>query len=232
MPSPAKRGRYCNIWSRCIICQKITSENLAQRQDELYRRLVQAFGSLENVAPTHVKYHKTCVRSYTSKRNLKPSLQAKLLRKKYRNRSEKTQTRSNCVFCKEKTFKKERKLHCVSSSDRKQMILMTSTHFMDNEMIYLISNESFVNNALYHSECITKYLLGEKEQKGENIDSTFDHNEAFQKLLESITDGLFVHKRVYSMSYLLERFRSFLPPRNCFKVHNKGNNKITELRTI
>jgi hypothetical protein len=111
-------------------------------------------------------------------------------------------------------------------------ILKTATHFMDSEMIYLISNENFVNNALYHSTCITKYLQREKEQKGENIDSTFDHNEAFQKLLESITDGLFVHKRVYSMSYLLERFRSFLPPRNCFKVHNKGNNKITELRAI
>ena len=76
----------CNIWSRCIICQKITSENLAsstekgipsflnavaQRQDELYRRLVQEFGSLENVAPSHIKYHKKCVRSYTSKQNLK-----------------------------------------------------------------------------------------------------------------------------------------------------------------
>jgi hypothetical protein len=33
-----------------------------------------------------------------------------------------------------------------------------------------------------------------------------------QKLLDSITDGLFVHKRVYSISYLLETFRSFLPP--------------------
>ena len=84
---------------------------------------------------------------------------------------------------------------------------------MDNEIINVISNKCFVNNALYHSACITKYmyLLREKERKYENIDSTFDQNEVFQKLLESITDVLFVHKRVYSMSYLLERFFIFPP---------------------
>jgi hypothetical protein len=44
------------------------------------------------------------------------------------------------VLCKKKTYRKEHKLHCVSSSYRKQNILKTATHFMDNEMIYLISN--------------------------------------------------------------------------------------------
>jgi hypothetical protein len=98
LPSPAKRGRYCNIWSRCIICQKITSENLAsstekgipsfpnavaQRQDELYRRLVQEFGSLENVAPNHIKYHKNVSDLIPVIKIWRPSLQAKLLRKTY-----------------------------------------------------------------------------------------------------------------------------------------------------
>ena len=145
VPSLAKRCRYCNIWSRCIICQKITLENLAsstekgipsflnavaQRQAELCRRLVQEFGSLENVVPSHIKYHKKCVRSYTSKQNLKTFAASKIAEQEVPvtkcDRSEKTQTHSKkaddidwscCVFSKKKTFKKERKLHCVSSYD-------------------------------------------------------------------------------------------------------------------
>ena len=69
-----KKGRSSIIWQRCIICQVNTAESLTipaeQRKDEVYRRLVSEFTSIQNAPFQNFKNHKTCYRSFTSKQNL------------------------------------------------------------------------------------------------------------------------------------------------------------------
>ena len=50
---------------------------------------------------------------------------------------------------------------------RVQSLFETATKHPDNEMLFQIADKDFTSNALYHSGCIKKYLLREKEIKAE-----------------------------------------------------------------
>ena len=60
---------------------------------------------------------------------------------------------SQCIFCKQKSYKKDRNLKRVESKDRVK-------NKSDFDMVSLIQSvDNFVENALYHSSCIANDLL-------------------------------------------------------------------------
>ena len=96
---------------------------------------------------------------------------------------------SQCIFCKQKSYKKDRNLKRVESKDRVKNILHAANNKSDFDMVSLIQLvDNFVENALYH-------------------------------LLNMKSDTVPVEKESEHAS----AFRQFI---------DKGNNKITELRTI
>ena len=51
-------------------------------------------------------------------------------------------------------------MHKVSSENRTQSIKRVADwQISDSEMIFKVTSEDFAENALYHSACITRYLL-------------------------------------------------------------------------
>ena len=60
-------------------------------------------------------------------------------------------------------------MHKVSSDERIQSIIHTATLTSDNEMLYQISCADFSEKAVYHSACITKYLLQNIKLEDEEI---------------------------------------------------------------
>ena len=59
---------------------------------------------------------------------------------------------SQCIFCKQKKYKKDRNLKRVESKDRVKKILHAANNKSDFDMVSLIQSVyNFLENALYHS---------------------------------------------------------------------------------
>jgi hypothetical protein len=63
----------------------------------------------------------------------------------------------------------------------------------------------------YHTSCIANYLLNMKSDTVP-VEKETEHVSAFQQFIDSIRDDLFVNKKAFSMSFLLDKLCSFLPP--------------------
>ena len=118
---------------------------------------------------------------------------------------------SNCIFCKNKSYKKDKKLHKIESEDRMKNILETARCKSDSAMEYLVSHEYFCDSARYHSACFTKYLLKTHTDNVKEETESSVHDLAFQKLISEIDTELMLNKKAFSMTNLLEIFRNFLP---------------------
>jgi hypothetical protein len=70
-----------------------------------------------------------------------------------------TENREVCFLCEKKTFRKDRKLHKIESSDRLNNLRESAVGQNDQRMIQIMDENAFTENAVYHSPCITKYLL-------------------------------------------------------------------------
>ena len=64
-----------------------------------------------------------------------------------------------CFLCEKKTFKKDRKLKKIESNDRRNNLRESAVFKNDQRIIKILDSEEFIDNAVYHSGCITKYLL-------------------------------------------------------------------------
>jgi hypothetical protein len=65
-----------------------------------------------------------------------------------------------CFLCEKKTFKKDRKLKKkIESNDRRNNLRESAVLKNDQRIIKILDSEEFIDNAVYHSVCITKYLL-------------------------------------------------------------------------
>ena len=71
-----------------------------------------------------------------------------------------------CIICKLKAFKHDRKMHKVSSENRTRSIKRVAEQISDSQMIFKVTSEDFAENALYHSACITRYLLSQNRDRG------------------------------------------------------------------
>ena len=64
-----------------------------------------------------------------------------------------------CFLFEKKTFKKDRKLKKIESNDRRNNLRESAVLKNDQRIIKILDSEEFIDNAVYHSGCITKYLL-------------------------------------------------------------------------
>ena len=95
-------------------------------------------------------------------------------------------------------------MHKVSSENRTQSIKRVAEQISDSEMIFK------VENALYHSACITRYLLRNIKTEIEEPPMS-EHENAFDQFVSTIQEDLLIHKKVFYLNHLLEKFVPFLP---------------------
>ena len=139
--------------------------------------------TVENAPFGNTKYHKSCCKAYVSKQNLSPCSNFKSTRLTSASCNQNpssnednftivTRSRASeidwtyCIFCIHKAFKHDRKMHKVSSENRTQSIKRVAEQISDSEMIFKVTSEDFAENALYHSACITRYLLSQNRDRG------------------------------------------------------------------
>jgi hypothetical protein len=75
----------------------------------------------------------------------------------------------------------------------------------DGEIIYRITNDGFAENAVYHTTCITNYLFKRIKDDSEDY-LTSEHNNLFQSFISTIKDDLLTHKKLFTLTQLLEHF--------------------------
>ena len=78
-------------------------------------------------------------------------------------------------------------------------------------MMKIIENYGFIERAVYHNGCVANYLLKLKPEKTSKNNDESVHDIVFSSLVTSIHDDLFLHKKAFLISHLLDKYRSFLP---------------------
>ncbi|CAG2187720.1 unnamed protein product [Mytilus edulis] len=155
--SQAKIRRMSNQWNLCIICQVSTVEKLSSlstkgqqtlldavntRKDDVFRRLHDEYSSLTDVDIERLCYHKSCYKSYTSRVNLEKFVMPDVNNLKDTSNanqpccSHPVQTRSmftpfdwtTCIFCKHKSYKRDKNLRHLESDERLQKISELADH--------------------------------------------------------------------------------------------------------
>ena len=188
----------------------------------VFFRVVHSVSDIDNLRSddTSMLYHRSCYKTYTSRRNCgffkvesagsdhKPDTsQVPLLNKQTDDTSTDI---ALCIFCGKQIFKKERKLNKIKTAERLQNVKDAAEGQNDYKMSGLLSNATFIDKAVYHSGCITKYLLTRTPGKSEPYNSEFrrfdnEHYMAFQSLVSDIHEDLFVRKRAFTMTQLHHR---------------------------
>ncbi|CAC5369231.1 unnamed protein product [Mytilus coruscus] len=74
------------------------------------------------------------------------------------------------------------------------------------------ASEEFKTKGLYHRACIANYLLNspKKDKLIDELDIS-EHDKAFRCLVSDMNEDLLHHKKAFLMSFLLEKFCTFLP---------------------
>lgn len=121
-----------------------------------------------------------------------------------------------CIFCRKQAFKKDRKLHKIKTAEPLQNVKDAAEGQNDYNMCGLLSNATFIDKAVYHSGCITTYLLIRTPGKSEPYNSEsrrFDneHYVAFQSLVSDIHEDLFIRNRAFTMTQLHHIYYGYLP---------------------
>ncbi len=75
----------------------------------------------------------------------------------------------------------------------------------DGEMANRIINDGFAENAIYHTTCMTNYLLKRIKDDSEDY-LTSEHDNLFQSFISTIKDDLLTHKEIFTLTQLLELF--------------------------
>jgi hypothetical protein len=60
-----------------------------------------------------------------------------------------------CFLCEKKTFKKDRKLKKIESTDHRNNLRESAVFKNDQRIIKRLDSKEFIDNAVYHSGCIT-----------------------------------------------------------------------------
>ena len=78
-------------------------------------------------------------------------------------------------------------------------------------MLIKINHDSFKGQAFYHNQCMTKYLVGVKQESEVNDNSSSDIEAAFSQLVNDISEDLLKSKKAFLLSSLLDKMFSYLP---------------------
>jgi hypothetical protein len=95
----------------------------------------------------------------------------------------------------------------------------------DGEMVYIITNDGLAENAVYHANCMTNYLL--KRIKDDSEDYLTSQNDIlFQSFFSTIKDDLLTHKKIFTLTQLLELFfQNFCPLTERKVAHHTDYNR-------
>jgi hypothetical protein len=63
-------------------------------------------------------------------------------------------------------------------------ISTAANYYGDSTMLFKISHDSFKEQAFYHNQCMTKYLVGVKQESEVNDNSSSDIEAAFLQLVK------------------------------------------------
>ena len=99
----------------------------------------------------------------------------------------------------------------MESRDRVKKIAKCAEESNDLSMMKIIESDGFIERAVYHNGCVANYLLKLKLEKTSKYNDESVHDIAFSSLVSSIHDDLFLHKKAFLISHLLDKYRSFLP---------------------
>ena len=97
------------------------------------------------------------------------------------------------MFCQCKTCNRDKILHKLTSHERTKRLLNMATLIGDGEMVDIITNDGFAENAVYHATCMTHYLLKRIKDDGEDY-LTSEHDNLFQSFISTVKDDLLTHK--------------------------------------
>lgn len=257
--STPKRPRLSTDWNKCIICQVETKERLvnstskgtstlqaaaSKRQDIVYTRIEREEANLSGV-----KYHKSCISSYTSKTNLsalsksdETACEAKPTTSRVRRSLDTTTDWKKCIVC-QKVSKKV-SLHKIETNARETSLRISAEQRSDDVMIRRITGEDLIAlEAVYHNKCMASYVskhhisrqakesLSKTEYESDDEDDyeecrsdekKAEYAEAFKCLVKHIQEDL-LRGKVFEMSSLLEIFMSYLQDKKtdkCIYTHH------------
>lgn len=242
----SKRKRLSVDRARCIICQEnIKHDKLSTatdsgvhtliqaarvRNDDTYERLTELLGDLNKVERPYcnsVFYHRKCVASYTSKRNLAfvsalnqiPMPGSSCMSDVFETQSTNKFGRVQfdwlcCIICKQKSYKRDSKLHRIETFERDEQLKHAAEACNDEELLLRIRGEDLIaREALYHNTCIKQYLRNAPSDYSKHVHIPIPscHDAAFNELLTEIHNDIFTKHQVFLMSDLLSRFQAKLP---------------------
>jgi hypothetical protein len=221
-PPSAKKGRPSIDWQRCIICQVFTAERLCipttkgrstfisavnKRKDEVYRKLV------ENTPFGNTKYHKSCYKAFTSKQNLSTCSNFKSTRPTSASCNQNpssnednftivTRSRSSEIVGQLAYFANTKPLNTTEKCTKfrrkiEPKVLSVLRNKYHSEMIFKVTSEDFAENVLYHSACITRYLLRNIKTEIEEPPMS-EHENAFDQFVSTIQEDLLIYKKVFT----------------------------------
>ena len=110
-----------------------------------------------------------------------------------------------CVLSMQDMYTRPKKIHKITSGERTERLLNTTTPTDDGEMAYRITNDGFADNAVYHATCMTTYVLKRINDDSDDY-STSEHDNLFQSFILAIKDDLLTHKKIFTLTQLLELF--------------------------
>ena len=102
---------------------------------------------------------------------------------------------SACLFCSKKSYKQDKRLLKIESDERVTRISTAANYYGDSTMLFKISHDSFKEQAFYHNQCMTKYLVGVKQESEVNDNSSSDIEAAFSQLVNDISEDLLKSKK-------------------------------------
>ena len=112
-------------------------------------------------------------------------------------------------YARKKVSNETLKLHKIEWSERLDSLMSRAKEHNDLMMLKTLNKPDFLASAVYDSGCIRRFLLHSTPLKEETEQSA--HEVAFDCLISRISDDLFVHKKTFLMSHILEIYKSLLP---------------------
>ena len=222
---------------KCIICQADKSDILRKakgssldtlkralelRRDEVYDRI---YDELPSLANEELVWHSICYSSYTSEKNIRSAIGTHTCeddgdeqqRRASRMSASVSVDWSKCFICRNKTYKKDKKMNKVCTFEACQNVREAADNKGDEVMIHALISVNYdliAADAQYHKTCFASYISKSnlkhkafREKQGESL-----YEEMFDKMSSEITEGL-KEGMAFDMTSLLSRYRELLAER-------------------
>ena len=236
LPPKPKKRKVISDSKICVICQADRpGEPLRKGKEQSIEKAIRASEQRRDEevrarfvnynADTGVHWHSNCYASYTSEQNIRYTTPSDPLKQTNRQdedgdvssrtfRSEMAPVDwSNCLICKNKTYKKNRDLTNVRTFEACQTIRLAAERKGDTSMLHIlngVNGDLIAAEAKYHKNCFATYVSKKSTSclaKGEAVDSP--HERAFQELVIDLAAGI-DQGRAYNMMSLLGKYRDIL----------------------